>query len=199
MADDSLTALHERIAELETALAEARRRKKAAPKDLTAHHNRSKKLQKQATELERAVTRRRRAVFVPLRVRNGAALGIALVGLLSFGVGFTLQARIARAPLVWVESTCRVIEGDPTFAYSDLRPNSSFHVSVAASGTPVPCWIPDDPVGDGLGTLARPASTKLSLAEKLRSLFGAMMLLGLGSAGGVAWLSIIEPAKESSD
>ena len=62
---------------------------------------------------------------------------------------------------------------------------------------PVPCWIPHDPVGDGLGRLRRPASTRLSLADKLRGLFSTMMLLGLGSAGGVGWLSIRKPAEGS--
>lgn len=198
MTDDPLGALHERIAELEAALAEARRRRHDAPGALAAARARAKKLKKEASELERAVTRRRRAAHAPVRVRNGAALLVALVGLAAFAAGLALQVRVVKAPLVWLETTCRVtVEDEGTFAYPTARPSGSFRTS-GRSGERVPCWIPDDPVGDGLGTLARPAEAALSRNEKLRALFSAMMLLGLGGAGSVAWLSIVKPA-ESSD
>ncbi|HQY64215.1 MAG: hypothetical protein IPF92_13135 [Myxococcales bacterium] len=197
MTDEPLGALHQRIAELEASLSEARRRAHDGPRVLAATRGRVKKLQKEASELERAVTRRRRAAHAPVRVQNGAALLLALLGIAAFGVGLALQVRVVRAPLTWVETTCRVVDDETTLAYPAARPSSSFRTSGPPTDRPVPCWIPHDPVGDGLGRLRRPASTRLSLADKLRGLFSTMMLLGLGSAGGVGWLSIRKPAEGS--
>ena len=198
MTDEPLGALHGRIAALEAELAEARRRRHDAPRALAAARARVQKLKKEAGELERGVTRRRRSAHAPVRIRNSAALLFSLVGLAAFAAGLALQVRVASAPLVWLETTCRVsVEDENTFAYPAARASGSFRTSGPAADR-APCWIPDDPVGDGLGTRTRPASTRMSLVEKLRALYSAMMLVGLGGAGSMGWLAILTPA-ESSD
>lgn len=189
-----------RIATLERALAVATKRSAGAPKARAEAETRVAKLKKQVAGLEAHRAKKGRAKE-PLRIKNGTALAVALLGPVVTIVGVVLQVRLLAEPLVWVKTTCVIVDGgeDPNRAVPALRQSASFaDLKLPPPTEKVACWIPDSPRGDGIGRLSEPVppGRALSAAEKLRRMYVALMLGGLAFVGLGAWAATEPPAED---
>ncbi len=188
-----------RIAVLETALAVAKKRSDRAPKARAEAEKRLANLKKQVSALERKVKSREVSAREPLRIRNGTALIAVAGGAISAVVGIVLQVRLLASPLVWVETTCSVIEHeeDSTEAIPALRPSASFRTAkMPAPTASMPCFVSNDARGDGMGRFEKPKERAISFAEKIRKLYAILMLGGLGTIGFFLWMATETPTDD---
>lgn len=185
-----------RIEELERAIEAARRRVREASGggSLTKLERKIRALEGHVAGLERRAARGR---AFP-QVKNPVAAAFALLSVIALVVGALWSARLVQAPLVWVEDRCRVTsyDDDVPVATPHERPSAHFSAAGAAVGTTVRCWIPNEPIGDGLGLLVAPARPTLSPSEKVKKLPFLLLVEGLAVLAFTCWIAFAKPSED---
>ncbi len=197
--EPTLAERHARIAALEEELRDARARAVHAPKARAGAEARLANVTKQVAALEERLARKAKARRAPVRIKNGTAAATALAGAVVALVGVGLQIRVLATPLVWVKTACTIVDGgdNPDHAAPELRTSASFvTLHLPPPGTTIPCWVPDDPLGDGLGRTRAPAEERLGWTDKLRRLYFALLFGGLGALGLGASMATEPPVKD---